>query len=171
VLVVGKLGAVHGVKGWLRLFSGTEPPGNIFAYQPWVLATSRGQQAVEVVQWRSQGDHFLVSFRGIDNREQAQALVNARVQVPETVLPELQEGEFYWHQLEGLKVVSNFGAETVLLGRVFRLQETGSNDVLVVRGCKGSLDGRERLIPWVDHVVHEVSLGRGEILVDWDPAF
>jgi 16S rRNA processing protein RimM len=60
----------------------------------------------------------------------------------------------------------------VLLGRLDHLMETGANDVLVVRACDGSLDQRERLIPWIpDEVILAVDRARRELLVDWDPEF
>lgn len=78
-------------------------------------------------------------------------------------LGKLDEGEYYWHQLEGLKVVTTEGVE---LGKVHHLLETGANDVLVVRG------DRERLVPLtVGHTVIEVDLSTGIITVDWDPEF
>jgi len=75
----------------------------------------------------------------------------------------LQQGEYYWHQLTGLKVVTIDGVE---LGSVHHLLETGANDVLVVRG------DRERLIPFtVGNAVTEVNLSTETITVDWDPEF
>ena len=91
------------------------------------------------------------------------------IAVDGALLPELDAGEYYWSQLEKLKVYTLDG---VLLGRVNHLIETGSNDVLVVRKCEGSLDKRERLIPYLpDQVIHEIDLEAGTLRVDWDPEF
>ena len=61
---------------------------------------------------------------------------------------------------------------TVLLGCVDHLMETGANDVLVVHACEGSLDQRERLIPWIpQQVILAVDRAQRELLVDWDPEF
>lgn len=90
------------------------------------------------------------------------------IAVSRAELPSLEQGEYYWHQLEGLTVASR-GA---ILGEVDHLLETGANDVLVVKPCEGSIDARERLIPWVrGHYVLSVDLDRGVIEVDWDPEF
>ena len=87
-------------------------------------------------------------------------------------MPELGEGEYYWRQLEGLKVVVRGDAGEQLLGRVDHLLETGANDVLAVVPCEGSIDQRERLVPWLpERVVMNVDLDAGVIRVDWDPAF
>ena len=93
--------------------------------------------------------------------------------MPRAALPELDDGEFYWNELEGLQVRARLAdGTTVLLGRLDHLMETGANDVLVVRACDGSLDQRERLIPWIpDEVILAVDRARRELLVDWDPEF
>ncbi|HET8706792.1 MAG TPA: PRC-barrel domain-containing protein, partial [Pseudomonadales bacterium] len=74
-----------------------------------------------------------------------------------------------WSELEGLQVKTMQGQ---LLGQVDHLRETGSNDILVVVACEGSLDQRERWIPWIpDEVVKQVDIAGGLILVDWDADF
>jgi 16S rRNA processing protein RimM len=84
-------------------------------------------------------------------------------------LPELPSGEYYWYQLEGLDVFTVSGE---CLGKVHHLMETGSNDVVVVRATSGSIDQRERLIPYLpDQVVQQVDLDQGRMVVDWDPEF
>ena len=84
----------------------------------------------------------------------------------------MPEGEFYWHQLEGLEV---FTVDGECLGKVHHLLETGSNDVLVVHATASSIDQRERLIPYLpdlpDQVVKGVDLENSRIVVDWDPEF
>jgi 16S rRNA processing protein RimM len=74
--------------------------------------------------------------------------------------------------LEGLKVFAAREPQALLLGEVSHLLETGANDVLVVQPCEGSIDDRERMLPWVDgKVILGVDLSVGEIRVDWDPSF
>ena len=93
-------------------------------------------------------------------------------------LPRLEQGDYYWSQLQGLQVWCRDGsrrgageqgaAQRVLLGTVDYLIETGSNDVLVVKPSTGSIDDRERLIPYLPgDVVTGVYLDRAVIEVDW----
>jgi 16S rRNA processing protein RimM len=92
--------------------------------------------------------------------------------VPADRLPALAEGEYYWHQLEGLEVWcgASEGDGQVLLGTVDHLIETGANDVLVVRASPGSMDQRERLIPYLPgDVVTGVDLAAGRMEVNWFP--
>jgi 16S rRNA processing protein RimM len=105
----------------------------------------------------------VAALEGIDSRELAAQWINHEVAVRcEQLLP-LNEGEYYWADLIGLRVVTKEGVE---LGQVERLLETGANDVLVVQG------ERERLIPFLTGlVVKQVDLAQGLLTVDWDPDF
>jgi 16S rRNA processing protein RimM len=85
-----------------------------------------------------------------------------------SLLPDLTDGEYYWYQLEGLKVIDQLGQ---LLGTVHHLLETGANDVMVVKACSGSLDDRERLLPYTEQCVLAVDLVAGEMQVEWDADF
>jgi 16S rRNA processing protein RimM len=90
------------------------------------------------------------------------------VSVPVSALPVLPQGEYYWRDLQGLRVRCQDGDDTVLVGLVDHLIETGANDVLVVKACEGSIDMRERLIPYLPgNTVIRVDLDEAVIEVDW----
>lgn len=114
----------------------------------------------------------MVHFKGIDDRDDAALLGRAEIEVDKAELPELPDGEYYWHQLIGLKVIANAAGAELLLGRIADMMETGANDVMVVRPIEGSIDDRERLIPYVPEMyVVGVDLNTSEVRVDWDPEF
>lgn len=151
---------MYGVKGWVRVFSYTQPRDNIIHYQPWYLRRSDGWQAQHVAEGGGHGKGVIARLEGCDNREQAAALMNCDIRVLRDQLPATAPGEYYWSDLQGLEVVT---LDNEPLGKVDHMLETGANDVLVVRG------ERERLIPFVhDHVVKQVDLVAGVIRVDWD---
>jgi 16S rRNA processing protein RimM len=107
---------------------------------------------------------------GIDDRNQAEVLRGYIVTVPESSLPSPAKGELYWRDLEGCRVEAIHEQETVCLGVVDYLLDTGANDVLVVRASKDSLDDRERLIPWLEpDVIERVDLDTQTITVRWHP--
>ncbi len=178
---VGRMTSVYGIKGWLKVHSQTEPPENIFSYQPWYLKTRHGVKEVELLEWRphggkqakgKEGSGFVVSIAGIEDRNQAELLAPVDIAVDNTVFADLEEGEYYWHQLEGLRVISEFNNQPFDLGVVTRLMATGANDVLVVQGDSDSLDQKERLIPYVpDQFVKSIAISQGVIHVEWDPEF
>lgn len=163
LLTVGKIVGLHGVEGWIKLESYTEPRLRIFSYRPWRLKQAQSEIEIGSVQGREQGKGIVARLPDCDDRDAAAKWVGATIQVPRSALPKPKRGEFYWADLEGLEVVTVDGAP---LGKVSHLFATGANDVLVVRG------ERERLIPYVTgQFVKEVDLKVGRITVDWDPEF
>lgn len=178
LIPVGRITGVYGVKGWVKVQSQTEPTNNIFRYQPWFLMRPSGEEVIQINHWKAHGKGFVVQFHGVDDRNAAEALLpggtgSVDVAVEKAQLPALDEGDYYWHQLEGCRVLSRYqGAEPMDLGKVVRIMPTGANDVLVVRGDKQSIDTRERLIPYIwDHVLRKIDLNSACIDVDWDPDF
>lgn len=171
-IIVGQLAGVFGIKGWVKIKSFTQPEENILDYGPWRLLTAQGVKTVEVDAYNVRPQGLVVHFKGVDDRDVAAQLGRAEVEVDKAELPELPQGEYYWHQLLGLKVISDFSGQSQNLGVVADLMETGANDVLVVRPAAESIDTRERLVPYVPDVyVTRVDLGTGEIHVIWDPEF
>lgn len=169
---VGRIAAVHGVKGWLKVQSFTQPADNLFHYHPWWLKTPHGVKPVEIDGSRPQGKGFVVHIKDLDDRDLAAQYTGLVIAVDRQLLPELDSGEYYWYQLEGLRVVSRQDGRAIDLGRVSKLLETGANDVLVVTPDAESVDDRERLVPYVPgQFVQQVDLAAGRIDVDWDPEF
>lgn len=167
--VIGQITSVFGVKGWLKVFSYTDPKEGILDYRNWTLVHNGQRVPVKLEEGRRQGQGIVVRLKGVDDRDLARTYCGADITVPMAELPDLPEGEFYWHQLEGLTV---FTTDNECLGRVDHLIETGSNDVLVVRATDASIDQRERLIPYrPEQVVKSISLAESAMIVDWDPEF
>jgi 16S rRNA processing protein RimM len=172
LVTVGRIGSVYGIKGWFKVRSDTEPAENLFEYTPWWLKTRHGVKAFECDQFKPHGNGLIAHLVGIDDRSEAEALAPADIAIERDQLPQLDAGEFYWHQLIGLRVVSSFGDQPRDLGRVKELMETGANDVLVVAADDQSIDDRTRLVPYIpEQYVLEVSTAEGVIEVDWDPEF
>lgn len=169
-VLLGKVGAVYGIKGWVKIHSFTEVPEAIFDYAPWSLKLGDNEQSVEIVDWRKHNNGLIAKLSGIEDRDGAQSFVSSEIFVSEALLPELPEGEFYWRDLIGMNVVTDKGYD---LGQVSDIMETGSNDVLVVKANRTDGFGKnERLIPYLeDQVILSVSNENKLITVDWDPGF
>ncbi|WP_068546033.1 ribosome maturation factor RimM [Thalassotalea crassostreae] len=169
-VILGKIGAVYGIKGWLKIHSYTDDPQAIFDYSPWVINLGGKKQTVEVSEWRRHNNGLIAKFADISDRNDAQLRVSAEILVSSDALPELPEGDFYWRDLIGMSVVNESGYN---LGEVSDIMETGSNDVLVVKANRTDAFGKkERLIPYLeDQVIKNVSLESKQIDVDWDPGF
>lgn len=168
-VMLGKITSVYGIKGWVKIYSHTEPMENILNYKPWLLKRDGQQKTVKIEQGKRHGKGIIAKLVGCDDRELAQTFCGHEIFVERTELPELTGDEFYWHQLENLIVVTE---SDEVLGRVDYLIATGSNDVLVVKATADSIDDRERLLPYLpDQVVKEINLEEGTVRVDWDPEF
>jgi 16S rRNA processing protein RimM len=168
-VILGKIVSVQGLRGAVKVYSHTDPLDNVLEYVEWTLTRGSEQRTVSVLGGRLHGRVLVVQLKGVDDRNQAEELVNFEISVEAQALPELEEGEFYWYQLEGLQVIN---LEGQLFGKVDHLLETGSNDVMVVKPCAGSIDQRERLLPYLPgQFVLNIDLDAAVIQVDWDPEF
>jgi 16S rRNA processing protein RimM len=158
---LGYIAGLHGVNGWVKIFSFTQPREAILDYQPWLLGEDR--KPVTVSRGSRHGKTVIAELPGVDDRDQARALIEQPIAVDRQQLPGLPEDEYYWADLEGLEVSARDGT---VLGRISRMMETGANDVMVVTG------EREILIPFVvGTTVRSVDIDAGRIEVDWDPEF
>jgi 16S rRNA processing protein RimM len=160
---VGRIGRAHGVQGWVNVISFTEPKENILSYSPWQLRWQNNWKTISVESSRILADSIIVKLSGCNDRDLAKAYTDCDIAIgPEQRLP-LNVGEYYWTDLIGLTVINQDG---VTLGQVMDLMETGSNDVLIVKGKK------EHLIPYLpkDFVV-DIDLNTKIIQVIWDPDF
>ena len=168
--VVGKLGSTYGIRGWLRVYSSTEYEESIFDYQPWFLKIKDQWQPTEIESWKHHNHELIVKLKNVIERETAQTRANVESGVDLSVVPELEDGDFYWHDLIGCQVVNLQGYQ---MGTVREMMETGSNDVLVVRAnAKDAFGKQERLIPFLyEQVVKRVDLTTKTIEVDWDAGF
>lgn len=162
VVVIGRVIGVHGVRGWIKVYSYTRVPQEIEFYRRWFLKGAGDWDEYRVAELRAQGKGIVARLNGIDDRDVAAGLVGRDIGIRASELPPLPPGEYYWSQLEGLSVVNRQGID---LGRVSHLFDTGANDVMVVVGA------RERLIPYIGNVVHRVDPQAGVIEVDWDADF
>ncbi|MDY0021045.1 ribosome maturation factor RimM [Arenimonas caeni] len=162
-ILLGRVAGAFGVRGELKLLSWTDPRDALFRYQPWILRSGNTEREVTGVRGRDTGKVVIATFPGVESRDQAEAMNGTEIWVPRERLPPPGPGEYYWVDLEGLKVETTEG---VALGQVSHLFETGANDVMVVAG------ERERLIPFVTgQYIVSVDFDAGKVVVDWDPDF
>ena len=160
---VGRISGVYGVKGWVKVYSYTDPVDNILDYKNWYLQKNGQWTATNILQCKKHGKGIIAHISGCNTPEDAARLKNIEIGISRDQLPELDDDEYYWSDLVGLSVATITGDK---LGEVSRLMSTGSNDVLVVKGQ------RERLIPYIrPDVVKTVDLDKRIIEVDWDPEF
>lgn len=164
MVLLGRIHGAFGVRGEIKLESFTEPLRSIFRYQPWTLRDAQGREReLTGVRGRETAKGLVAIFPDVEDRDAAEAMRGIEVWAPRSVLPPPKPGEYYWVDLEGLRVVNTEGVD---FGIVSHLFSTGVNDVLVAKG------ERERMIPFVepDYVV-SVDFEAGVVTVDWDADF
>lgn len=169
-LIVGKIGAPYGVKGWVKINSFTQNADSIFAYEPWCLVIGQGnKQSIKVDQWRFHGKSLVAKLEGVEDRNDAELIKNAEISILTSQLPELVD-DYYWKDLIGMQVVTDKGYD---MGVVKDMFETGANDVMLVKAKINDAFGqKERLLPFLHNsVVVEVNKDGNTITVDWDPSF
>ncbi|MBW3550787.1 MAG: ribosome maturation factor RimM [Proteobacteria bacterium] len=164
-ILLGRVLGAFGLRGEVKLESWTEPRNAIFRYQPWLLVDRMGREReLRGAQGRDSGKHLMGQFPDVSDRDAAEALGGTEIYVPRSALPPPRPDEYYWVDLEGLRVVN---LEGVAFGTVSHLFATGANDVLVVRD-----DERERMIPFVrPQFITDIDFEAGVVTVDWDPDF
>ncbi len=162
-IVLGRVSGLFGVNGWVRVFSHTAPREGITHYSPVFLNQKGEWRERKIEAGRAHSAGVVLKFAGCDDRDQAIALLQSEIAVRRAQLSPPKPGEYYWTDLEGLRVVTLDGVE---LGSVASLFATGANDVIVVKG------ERERLLPFVKgQVVIEIDLAQRLLRVNWDPDF
>lgn len=161
MVVMGKVVAAHGIRGWVKVQTYTEYLDSLLDFDTWYLGNDRqAWRPVEVLEADVHGKVVVARLQGVEDRTAAEGYKGLLVAVPRAALPEAEEGEYYWSDLIGMNVLDLTGAP---LGTVVGLLETGANDVLSVRDATG----KELLIPFIDHVIQQVDKDQQVIRVDW----
>lgn len=166
LIPVGRICSSHGVKGWIKVLSFTDPANNLFEYQPWHIVHPQSNKRFDVTleDYVPYKAGFLAKFKEFDSPETVVALRGTEIQVARTAFGQTAEDEYYYADLEGLEVVN---LEGINLGHVDHILETGAHPVLVVQG-----GDKPHLIPWANEIyIKKVDLSQKSIQVDWQPDF
>ena len=153
-IVIGRVGAAHGIHGDLRIIPLTDFPERFSALREVMV----GDELLHIDQMKPQGKNILMRFREYGVREEAQRLTGRLLTVAREEAAPLDEGEYYVFDIVGLTVYDEEGS---VLGTVENVLRTGSNDVYAVR----SADGREILIPALRAVVLAIDVPEGRMTV------
>lgn len=159
LITVGKVVGTHGIKGTIKILSMTDFPERLRERKRLVFYDDLDNVVFEgeLESLGMEGTILLVKLKGCETRDMAERLIGSFIKVKEEELPPLGEGEFYFHQIIGLKVYTHEGR---YLGKVVDILKTGANDVFCVKGKK------EFMIPALKSLVKEVDLKRGIIIIE-----
>lgn len=177
MVVLGRLGAPYGVRGWIHVQSYTDPISNLLGYETWYLQhQGRCIKRLRCIEGRVHGVGCVVSLEGYTCPEDVRELTHYEVAVPREALPTLPAGAYYWTDLVGLQVINesrdiDHGA---ISGRVTEIFRTPADELLVIMSEGERESGRSDpiLIPFrMDQFVKTVDLEKRSMRVDWPEWF
>jgi len=154
---IARIGAAHGVRGAVKLWTFTEDPFAVKRYGP--LSTKDGARQFEVTSAREAKGHLVAQLKGITTRDEAERLNGIELYVPREKLPATDEDEYYHADLIGLAAVTT-ADET--LGRVVAIHNFGAGDILEIAPPQGAT----MLLPFTNAVVPTVDIAGGRVLIE-----
>lgn len=160
MVIMGRVAAAHGIRGWIKIQPYTEYLDSLTDYASWWIGPEQGPwREVAVQQCEVHNKTLAALLPDCPDRNAAEKLKGLLIAVPRSSLPQQPDDEYYWSDLIGLAVVNEAG---VTLGTVANLLETGANQVLSVQGDSGEI-----LIPFVASAIRQVDVKNKTIRVDW----
>ena len=156
-ICVARIGAPHGVRGQVRLWTFTEDPFAVLDYGP--LATKDGKRSFEVDDVREAKGHLVATLKGVASREDAERLNGVELFVARDALPDTEDDEYYHADLIGLAAVD---AANEPLGRVLAIHNFGAGDIIEIAPPHGPT----MLLPFTNAVVPTVDLANGRVVIE-----
>jgi len=156
-ICVARIGAAHGVRGAVKLWTFTEDPLAVKAYGP--LLTKDGARQFEVTSAREAKGHLVATLKGVSTREEAERLNGIELYIAREKLPGTDEDEYYHADLIGLAAVNAAGEP---LGRVIAIHNFGAGDIIEIAPPQGAT----LLLPFTNAVVPTVDLAAGRVVIE-----
>ncbi len=157
-LLMGRIGAAHGIKGEVRIQSFTEDPLALASYGP--LSTNKPGLTIKILAARTTTNVLVARLEGINDRNAAEKLNGVELYVDRALLPDTDDDDFYHADLIGLKARLADGSE---IGEVMAVPNFGAGDLLEIRDPRS---GDTYLYPFSKAVVPEVRVADGYLLID-----
>jgi 16S rRNA processing protein RimM len=156
-ICIARIGAAHGVRGAVKLWTFTEDPFAVKQYGP--LLTKDGARSFEVATAREAKGHLVATLKGIATREDAERLNGLELYVAREKLPATGEDEYYHADLIGLAAVNATGEP---IGRVIAIHNFGAGDIIEIAPPQGS----SMLLPFTNAVVPLVDIANGRVVIE-----
>jgi 16S rRNA processing protein RimM len=156
-ICVARIGAAHGVRGAVKLWTVTEDPLAVKHYGP--LSTKDGARQFEVTHVREAKDHLVATLKGVASREDAERLNGIELYIARDKLPETDEDEYYHADLIGLAAVN---AANEAIGRVIAIHNFGAGDIIEIAPASGPT----LLLPFTNAVVPTVDLANRRVVIE-----
>jgi 16S rRNA processing protein RimM len=156
-ICVARIGAAHGVRGAVKLWTFTEDPLAVQHYGP--LMTKDGARQFEVTHVREAKDHLVATLKGVATREDAERLNGIELYIAREKLPDTDDDEYYHADLIGLAAVTPANEP---LGRIVAIHNFGAGDIIEIAPPQGAT----LLLPFTNAVVPTVDLANGRVVIE-----
>jgi 16S rRNA processing protein RimM len=156
-ICVARIGAAHGVRGQVRLWTFTDDPLAVTRYGP--LSTKDGARQFEITNAREAKGHLVATLKGVTTRNEAERLNGVELHVARDKLPATADDEYYHADLIGLAAETTAGE---LLGRVAAIHNFGAGDIIEIEPPAGT----SIMLPFSNAVVPTVDLAKGRVLIE-----
>lgn len=157
-ICVARIGAAHGVRGEVKLWSFTEDPAAVAHYGP--LETQDGSRCFEIEALRAAKDHFVARIAGVNDRDAAENLRNIELYIPRARLPKIEEADTFYHaDLVGLDAITPDGAR---VGTVHALHNFGAGDIIEIAPAEG---GDPLMLPFNETTVPKIDVAARQVVV------
>lgn len=156
-ICVARIGAPHGVRGQVRLWTFTEDPYAVLDYGP--LSSKDGKRTIEIDNVREAKGHLVATLKGVTDRDAAARLNGVELYVARDTLPDTEDGEYYHADLIGLAAVNAAGE---VIGRVVAMHDFGAGDIIEIAPPSGPT----LLLPFTDAVVPTVDIAGGKVVIE-----
>ncbi|QJC29698.1 16S rRNA processing protein RimM [Enterobacteriaceae endosymbiont of Plateumaris pusilla] len=171
-IVLGKFGSVHGIKGYIKLYSYTSNKKNIFFYKNLFIMNNKSKIVpIIFTNWIFNNNYYIVKINNFNNRNEVIKLVNYKIYIFYHYLTKYKKiGEYYWNDIIGCKIININNSNN--LGIVKNIISTGANDVLIIKSdilIKNKKNIKLKLIPFIENqVIKNIDLTNHIIQVNWN---
>ncbi|QCI18558.1 ribosome maturation factor RimM [Buchnera aphidicola (Aphis nasturtii)] len=164
-ILVGKIGKVYGILGWINFFSFTETKEKIFSYLPWFILKNKTWETIQLKNWKQHNNHFIIQINNIVDRSLASKWTNTEIFIDKSQLPKLKKNEYYWNDIIKCKV---FNIQNKYLGIVTDLISHEYNDTLLIKN-DFTKNNKKIMIPFIaEKIVKSIDITNKIIKVQWN---
>ncbi|WP_343154652.1 ribosome maturation factor RimM [Buchnera aphidicola (Pseudoregma panicola)] len=163
MLIAGKIIKSYGILGWLKIISFTEKKEKIFEYSPLYIYINKKYKVIEIEKWKKNKKKILIKILNISNRTESEKFVKKNIFIKNSSLPNLLNDEYYWKDIIKCKI---FNKKNIYLGKVYKIIDTQTYDILVIKTNKKKIKKKEILIPFIlKKYIKNIDLYKKKIII------
>jgi 16S rRNA processing protein RimM len=163
MVICGRFGSSHGVRGAIKVFSQTDPAEALLDYKPWWIKTADGWQQIEFSNSKTAAKYLLVTPKDCTDCDMARRYVNQEIAINRNQFPETDDGTYYWTDLIGCEVTNHDGSK---LGKVIDIYDQQGTDVFLIEDKKK----KRTHIPHLEPFIESIDIKTKQIQANWDIA-